>query len=393
MRSNTLTTYGSVTKTFHWLIAALILTVIPLGVIGNGLADADPIKPVIFSAHKTIGLTIFFLAIFRIIWAIAQPKPGALNAEKKVETFLAYMVHYLLYASLIIIPLSGWIHHAATTGFAPIWWPFGQSLPFVPVDDGVAHTAASLHIKFERVLILAFILHVAGALKHHVIDKDDTLRRMLPGTIEPSTPTIAVHHRAAPIAALAIYAAALGIGGGLGMFKHDTIQAEALAEAQSDWVVQDGTLSITVKQLGSDVEGSFADWTAAITFDETPDPEGRHGSVEVIVSIPSLTLGSVTSQAMGPDFFDAETFATAVFQADIVSRDGEYAAEGTLTIRGQEVPMTLPFELDITDGLATMSATTTINRMDFGIGASSQPGEGSLAFAVTLVVALTAQRS
>ncbi|MEM6408198.1 MAG: cytochrome b/b6 domain-containing protein [Pseudomonadota bacterium] len=392
MRRNTTTTYGSVAKSFHWLVAALILTVIPLGVVGSQLADADPMKPVIFSAHKTIGLTIFFLAIARIAWAISQPKPGALNADHKVETYLAHLVHYLLYASLIIIPLSGWVHHAATTGFAPIWWPFGQTLPFVPVDDTVAHIAASLHIIFERVLLLAFLLHVAGALKHHVFDKDDTLRRMLPGWTEPNTKARSIHHRSAPVMALAVYAAALGIGGGLGMFKHETIQAEALAEAKSDWVVQGGTLFITVQQLGSPVEGSFADWTASITFDETPDANGRHGEVEVIVSIPSLALGSVTSQAMGADFFDAEAHPRAVFDADIFAVDAGYEAVGTLTIKDQTADLVLPFDLEIADGLATMSGSTVIDRMTFGIGASSQPTEGSLAFDVQLNVALTARR-
>ncbi|MEM7470026.1 MAG: cytochrome b/b6 domain-containing protein [Pseudomonadota bacterium] len=390
---NTATTYGSTSKTFHWLIAALIFTVIPLGVIANGMADADPMKPVLFSAHKTVGVTIFFLAIARIIWALSQTKPGALNAENKVETFLAHLVHYLLYVSLVIIPLSGWIHHAATTGFAPIWWPFGQSLPFVPVDDGLAHTAASLHIIFERVLLIAVFLHVAGALKHHFVDKDDTLRRMLPGLTEPSSPATKTHHRMAPFAAIAVYAAALGVGGALGMFADHRIEAEALAEAQGDWAVQDGDLSITVKQLGSDVQGRFADWTAAITFDETLNADGKHGSVEVVVSIPSLTLGSVTSQAMGPDFFSAEAFPTAIFQAEILSVDQSYSAVGTLTIKDQSVPLTLPFDLEITDGIATMTGSTSINRMDFNIGANTQPTEGSLAFEVLLTVALTAQRS
>jgi hypothetical protein len=84
---------------------------------------------------------------------------------------------------MLIVPLSGWVHHAATTGFAPIWWPFGQSLPFVPVDATVAATAGAMHWLFTKILAASILLHVAGALKHHLIDRDATLRRMLPGHV------------------------------------------------------------------------------------------------------------------------------------------------------------------------------------------------------------------
>ena len=394
MRGNTTTTYGSVTKSFHWLIAALIITMIPLGIIANGMADAAPLKPTLFSLHKTVGLFIFFVALARILWAITQPKPAHLHPDRKAETFLATLVHWLLYASLVLVPLSGWVHHAATTGFAPVWWPFGQGLPGVPVSDSVAHTAASLHIIFERVLAASILLHVAGALKHHFIDKDDTLARMTFGHTEPHpTPAPTPSPKAAPAMAVGIYVAALAIGAGLGLFKHDKIEAEALTQAISQWRVEDGTLAISVLQLGSNVEGSFADWTAAITFDESPDADGKHGDVRVTVSIPSLTLGSVTSQAMGPDFFNAEAFPTATYMADIFSDGEAYTAKGTLTIRDQSAPVELPFTLAIDGNTASMQGSTELNRMDYNIGTGTQPSEGSLAFPVALNVTLTATKN
>ncbi len=396
MRRNSAATYGSVTKSFHWLIAALIVTMIPLGIYAAGLPDADPWKPTLFSLHKTMGLFIFFTALARIVWAISQPKPAELHPDRKVETFVAALVHWLLYASLIVVPLSGWIHHAATTGFAPIWWPFGQGLPFVPIDDSIAHTAKALHIIFERVLVLSLLLHIAGALKHHIIDRDDTLRRMLPGHTEPAHLPASSHNSrglAAPILAVGVYITAIATGAGLGLFSEDRIEAEALAEVDSAWQVQEGTLALTVTQLNAPVEGRFADWTAAINFDETPDADGRYGDVEVTVSIPSLTLGSVTSQAMGADFFNAEAHPTATYRADIIDGDAGYIAQGTLTIRDMSAPVTLPFTLQIDGDAAMMSGQTVLNRLDFGIGAGTQPTEGSLAHDVTLTVTLTATRA
>ncbi|QBF32288.1 cytochrome b/b6 domain-containing protein [Thalassococcus sp. S3] len=397
--TNTHTTYGAVTKTFHWLTALLILTAIPLGIVANNLpyetSEELARKAWLFSFHKTVGITAFFVALARIAWAIAQPRPGLLNGDKKVESLLAETVHWLLYGSLLLVPLSGWIHHAATTGFAPIWWPFGQDLPFIPKDDGIASTFAGLHMVFERVLVVAIALHAAGALKHHFIDKDFTLLRMLPNRRQAPNPP--AHTRSSlPLgAAIVLWGAALGIGGTLGVYdSHAAIAPVAeLEEVQSDWQVEDGTLGITVTQLGSQVEGTFADWTAAITFAERDDP-GPAGSVDVTVAIGSLTLGSVTGQALGPDFFDVERFPTATFTAEISRTEDGYVANGPLAIRDASVPVSLPFTLVIAeDGTATMSGNLTLNRIDFGIGASSQPDEANVGFGVDVNVALTATQA
>lgn len=393
--ANTSQTYGSVTKTFHWLTALLIVTLIPLGIFANGLpydtSEELARKAWFFSLHKTLGVTVFFVALARILWAVSQPKPASLHPERRAETYLAATVHWLLYGSLLLVPLSGWVHHAATAGFAPIWWPFGQNLPMVPKSETLAATTAGLHIVFERVLAASILLHIAGALKHHFIDRDVTLLRMLPG--RPAVPATEKREGVAvPLtSALVIWVAALFGGAALGIYeKHDSsVQAAALEAVQSDWVVQDGTLEITVMQLGSPVTGSFADWTAAIRFDETVE-SGPAGSVEVVVSIGSLTLGSVTSEAMKEDFFNVDAFPTATFDADIERGPDGYTAIGTLTIKDQSMPLTLPFDLDIANGLAAMSGSASVDRRDFAVG-NSQSDESSLGFGVDIAIALTAQ--
>ncbi|MEM1006256.1 MAG: cytochrome b, partial [Pseudomonadota bacterium] len=285
--TNTFSSYGSVAKTFHWLTALLIFTALPLGWIANDLAYAiyDPniasteadiaTAARLFSLHKTVGVAVFFVALARILWAITQTKPGLLNADNKPEAFAAETVHWLLYASLVLVPLSGWVHHAAAEGFAPILWPFGQNLPFVPKSPELAEWTASLHWLFIWVLAGSLVLHVMGALKHHVVDKDSTLRRMLPGQSNAPRPP-QQHHSALPVvAALMVWIAVLAGGLGLGVFSsHSAAGTDAaeLADVQSDWQVQDGTLALTITQLGSPVTGSFADWTAAITFDDIAEP-------------------------------------------------------------------------------------------------------------------------
>ena len=396
--ANSTQSFGSVTKTFHWLTALLILTAIPLGWFANQLpydtTEEVARKAFFFSLHKTVGIATFFVGAARIVWACTQAKPTPLHPDRKAETWLADLVHWLLYGSLVLVPLTGWIHHAASEGFAPIWWPFGQNLPLVPKDEAVSAMFAGLHIVTKWVLIGAIGLHVTGALKHHLFDRDGTLRRMLPG--DDAVPSVQVDRRArSPVAAaLALWLVAIGIGGVTGAYdSHATVAptAATLEAANADWDVQDGTLKIIVRQLGSTVEGSFSDWTAAIAF-EPRDEVGPVGTVDVIVSIGSLTLGSVTAQALGTEFFDVATFSTARFRAEIVRTADGYVAQGPLTIRDQSMPVTLPFTIDFVDGSATATGRLDVNRLDFQIG-QTFPDESAVGFTVGVTFALTARRS
>lgn len=422
---NTSIRYGAVSKSFHWLTALLILTVIPLGLIAHDMAH-DLSNPevastqddilrtaLLFSMHKTTGVLIFVVALARILWACTQPKPAPLHPDRRLETFLAETVHWLLYGSLVLVPLTGWIHHAATVGFAPIWWPFGQSLPFVTKDEAVSELFATLHMVLERVLLVSLILHIAGALKHQIVDRDSTLRRMLPGDGVIEETAAGKAHLALPFAAaLATWCAALGIAAMLGLFapetRHTTAEtttpiqaAESPAEpaatsqttdaASSGWQVTEGTLAISITQMGSTVTGQFDDWTADIIF-EDPTAPGPAGNVEVSIAISSLTLGSVTQQAMGPDFFDAETFPAARFVADITKTETGYVATGPLTLRDVTIPVTWPFDLKLEGETATMNGTLTLQRLDYGIGAN-MPDETSLGFFVDVNVSLVATKS
>ena len=398
---NTTTSYGAVTKTFHWLTALGIFLALPLGYFANDLAHAIETPEIattdaqvaraalLFSLHKTIGLTVFFVALARILWALTQTKPGLLNGDTVLESRLAEVVHWLLYGSLVAVPLSGWVHHASTTGFAPIWWPFGQCLPFVPKDEGVAQITATLHFLLQWVLVGALVLHIMGALKHHVIDRDATLRRMLPGDT-PAQPTAKQPGHGVPLlGALAVWAVVLGGANGLGWFKPDAAAqapAQSLASVESDWTVQDGALDITVIQMGSEVTGSFADWTADISYETAT--ENPKGEVTVTVSIPSLTLGSVTDQAMGAEYFNAEDHPTATFSAQIVEEDG-HIAQGTLTIKDQSTPVEMPFELAIDGNTAQASGGLTVDRRAFNIGGEATD---SLGASVDIRFELTATR-
>jgi polyisoprenoid-binding protein YceI len=206
-----------------------------------------------------------------------------------------------------------------------------------------------------------------------------------------------------PVAvAVVVWLGAIGAGAGLGLFAgHDAAPQAAAAEAPpaapttatatGNWVVEEGTLGITVRQLGQEVKGSFARWTADIAFD--PDPAAMDpGTVTVEIDVGSLTLGQVTAQALGTDFFDATTHPAARFEAAIRRvPDGLFVAEGTLTLKGATVPVRLSFALDIDGDVAQMTGETQLDRRDFAIGAQ-MADEATVGFPVDVDVTLTARR-
>lgn len=393
MRSNTQSSYGSVARAFHWLTALLILTAAGLGLYAVGLptgTDAEAAAAIqVFSLHKTIGVAAFFTAAARILWALTQARPHPLRPERRVETALAETIHWALYGAMLIMPLSGWVDHAAKTGFAPILWPFGQGLPFVPASEAVAAAAAAVHETSAWVLYAAVGLHVAGALKHAVIDRDGTLARMTRGT--EAGPADGHSPNALPaLAAIVVWVGVL-TAGVLPLATPPAVapmpEATATQAEPGMWSVTEGQLTFAVRQMGADVSGSLPDWTAEIVFDEATGT----GRVSVKIDTTSLTLGSVTEQAAGPDFFDTATHPVAVFTADIAPEGAAYVAKGTLTLRGAEVPVTLPFTLEFEGDVARMAAQLTLDRRDFGMG-TSYPDEGTVGFGVRVDVSLAAKR-
>jgi cytochrome b561 len=199
--TNTPTSFGSVSRSLHWLTALLIFTAIGLSFLMDdhpkGSSAEIARATFFFSLHKTVGVTAFFVALARILWGLTQPRPGLLNPDRRLESLLAELVHWSLYGAMVIMPLSGWINHAATSGVPPIYWPFGQSLPLVPKSANLGHLAMQVHSLAHIVLYATIALHILGALKHSFVDHDATLARMVSGA---SVPVPEQRHSALPLA-------------------------------------------------------------------------------------------------------------------------------------------------------------------------------------------------
>jgi cytochrome b561 len=162
----------------HWLLALLIL-----GVFSAGLYMADlpssPERSQLFDWHKWFGLLILALSLLRLAWRATHQPPPALPAPGW-QTVLAQRTHQLMYLLFFAVPLLGWAHSSAA-GASIVWFGLVQMPALLGPDKALAEITESLHALLADGLIALVGLHVAAALKHHWIDGDGLLRRMLPG--------------------------------------------------------------------------------------------------------------------------------------------------------------------------------------------------------------------
>ena len=162
----------------HWLTALLILVALPMGMVMHEL-DLSPLKLQLYAWHKWIGVTVFGLALLRLVWRVSHPVPPPPAGMPAWQTWLADAVHGLFYLLLILIPLSGWLMSSAK-GFQTVYlgiWPIPD---LIGKHEDLGEILEEVHEALTTGLMWLLLAHVGAALKHHYIDRDDVLGRMLP---------------------------------------------------------------------------------------------------------------------------------------------------------------------------------------------------------------------
>jgi cytochrome b561 len=188
---NTRTRYGTVAMTLHWLIALMVIGNLCSGLwFGEFMSHNDPLRFTVVQLHKSSGLTILVLSLIRLAWRLVNPIPALPANMGPLMRFLARGTHYLFYFLIIAIPLSGWLLVSASpTGIPTMYFGLFQwpNLPFfngMLRADKVSYreTFATAHIVMAYLTIALLFLHVAAALFHQFIRRDNVLRRMWFGT-------------------------------------------------------------------------------------------------------------------------------------------------------------------------------------------------------------------
>lgn len=178
MLRNTVTSWGAVAKSFHWVLALLILCQLVLGKVAEE-APLSPLKLDLFVWHKSIGVTILLLVILRLAWRLNNPSPSMPAGTPAWETKLARIGHGLLYLLMFAVPITGWwVSDTSRIPFKAFWLVPVPDL--IPADRAMSDLASDVHGALTNLLLLVVLIHIAAALRHHFFLHNQVLNRMLP---------------------------------------------------------------------------------------------------------------------------------------------------------------------------------------------------------------------
>jgi len=169
--------YTGTAIALHWAAAFLIACNVALGL---SMVDLpfSPQKFRWYGWHKWIGITVFLLAAARLVWRTLHPPPAPVPMPPWQQR-AASIAHGLLYALMLAIPISGWIY-SSSTGISVVYLGLFPLPDLVGKDKALAETLKAVHVTLNFALAALVFVHVGAAIKHHWVDRDGVLPRMLP---------------------------------------------------------------------------------------------------------------------------------------------------------------------------------------------------------------------
>lgn len=370
--------YPAFSKIIHWITALIILGLLSIGFYMGGL-DFSEDKLKLYALHKSFGLLVLALAAIRLISYLFITRPKSLPTHKKAEKILAKIVHIFLYAALFSMPLSGWVMSSA--GDFSIQF-FGINMPDITSkNESIFHLSKDAHEIMAFILIGIIGMHMAGAFKHHFIDRDETLARMTYKSMGffggiGVLIVVGLLYVAPIFLILSEGEKAPSVGIEELVQNIDTIEQVIVETDIQKWIIQDqkSGINFTATQYGQGFDGHFGGFKGDIAFDPAALDESF---VNITINMASIKTGSDDrdKQAVSEEWFDVSAYPFAYFKSTSFSKseNGNYHVKGDLTLRGISHEIEFPFTLHISEndqGMneAQVDATLSLNRLVFGIG-------------------------
>ena len=425
--------YSTGAVALHWLTAAAFAFQIGLGWRMDG--PRGPETFAVFQLHKSVGITILLLTLMRIAWRLTHRAPPYPASMRPLDIALARVVHAAFYLLLLGLPLSGWLIVSSSKVAVPTFLYGTIPWPHVPgvATLSAAHKAtvndlaARTHVVLVWTALAAILLHVAGALKHQLLERGDYLARMtlLPRRLLTAAGLLIVlafiglfafgrtvhlapiaiaqrQHAPSPVPVLprAPVAAPAPRPAPTPRAPVQPVAGQAapapVAAEPSLWTVRKAESELRFHTAWSQgpVDGGFGSWQAEIHFD--PAALAR-STVHVTIDMASVTAADSDQQSALPesDWFAVATHPTATWTSTTIRHLGgdRYRADGTLSLRGVSRPLPLSFTLQIEKDIATMHGAASIDRTAFGVGQGEWASTADLPALVSLSIEIKADRA
>jgi cytochrome b561 len=171
--------YTKLAILFHWLIALMIIGAFIMGLVMTDMPGISPTKLKYYSWHKWAGVTILALAALRLLWRLTHRAPAYPDTMPGWQKTSANLMHGALYLLMFAVPLSGYFY-TLSAGYPVVYFGVLELPVLMGPDPALKPVLKEVHFWLNMTLAGAVVAHVAGALKHHFIDRDGVLKRMLP---------------------------------------------------------------------------------------------------------------------------------------------------------------------------------------------------------------------
>jgi cytochrome b561/polyisoprenoid-binding protein YceI len=390
--------YSRSARALHAVVAQALVVQLALG---WTMAAAARANFAAYQVHKSIGITILALTFVRLIVRICSPPVQ--RFEPGWTGLLARAVHTLLYAFMVAAPITGWLVVSSASLHVPTMLYGVIPLPHLPIGTGWAAPARIAHRVIAWIGAMLIALHVAGAVRHHLILRDATLSRMWPrrlpvavllggmaaagvagaalstipsgtpqpaGVPRPMSPSAPVIASLPPVSSVPANADARNVE----PTPSPTASPSADVAVPSWEILPGGTLSFAVGLSGGgEASGRFGTWSGTVRLD--PD-HPANASIHVVVQTGSVSMADSSQQDMvgGADYLATAAFPEAVFQSVDVERvsNNRYRARGTFALKGSRRPMTLSFALSGAGTERAVSGSATISRAMFNVGGGDE---------------------
>ena len=178
MYKNTDESFGIIARLFHWFIFLMVVGMLIAGAIMDNLPNGTA-KSLVMGLHKSTGVAILLLVLLRLCWRIINPKPRDLGVNQ-FENKLGWLMHIFLYILLISQPITG-IVMSQLSGYPVKFYGLFTLPALFGNNPTLGKVFGEVHSVIATLLAISIVIHVAAALKHHFIDRDRTLMRMIIG--------------------------------------------------------------------------------------------------------------------------------------------------------------------------------------------------------------------
>ncbi len=341
------------------------------------LDATDPLRYSLTQWHKSFGIAVLLLALFRIVWRLTHKPPALPDGTHGFERVASAVTHLLLYLLMVMIPLTGWVMVSAsplnleTLLFGVITWPHISFVAEMTAREQIAEQFANAHLWLGNLTILLVLLHTSAALFHQWVHRDHLLSRMV---ISDS------HRRAGDLKHGLVAGVLLAAGGGLFLVSLVTessgspstgqsVAGAAESSVASDTETRESSVGFTAMQSGSPLEADFTEATVELMIDQQAPDTSTLTAVVMTASVKSDDA-QLDATMVTADWFASSEFPQATFNSTGFSRvsDNQYQVTGELTIR--QNTQVISFDLMLEGGVG--SGEFVINRGDFEVGDGGQ---------------------